>query len=66
MRRQALLATQASILKRLAESFNIPVLVSNQVTTTSQRPFFEFDRPAMFGGGIHFIPVFTLILCRGY
>ncbi|ELR12339.1 Rad51l1 protein [Acanthamoeba castellanii str. Neff] len=45
MRRQAQLAAQASTLKRLAENFNIPVLVSNQVTTTSQRPYYEFDRP---------------------
>lgn len=49
MRRQALLAAQAATLKRLAENFNIPVLVSNQVTTTSQRPYYEFDRPH-FGG----------------
>jgi RecA/RadA recombinase len=60
MRRQAQLAAQASTLKRLAENFNIPVLVSNQVTTTSQRPYYEFDRPH-FGGGTSYVdPPFSL------
>jgi hypothetical protein len=61
MRRQALLAAQASTLKRLAENFNIPVLVSNQVTTTSQRPYYEFDRPHFGGGTSSYVgPPFSL------
>ena len=36
--RQALLGKQAALLKLLAENYDIPVLVTNQVTTTRNAP----------------------------
>ncbi len=41
-KRQDLLSKEASILKYLAETFSIPVVVSNQVTT-------KFEREQMLG-----------------
>jgi RAD51-like protein 1 len=45
--RQNMLSKQASILKYLAETFNIPVIVSNQVTT-------KYDKEQMLGYIPHF------------
>jgi DNA repair protein RAD51 len=44
VQRQASLAAQAATLKRLAQDFNVAVLVTNQVVAASQPAHFEFDR----------------------
>jgi len=45
--RQALLGKQAALLKLLAENYDIPVLVTNQVTTTRNAPTgFSFNSPS--------------------
>ena len=47
--RQAVLGKQAARLKLLAENYNIPVLVTNQVTTTRNAPTaFNFTTPTHF------------------